>query len=153
MDYGKEQKFDLDQYNLDTDEWDYSPERDARALGNKIISSPDTDANIALSDSDALNTPIAKPEVSPGLNQSPSLMPPGYPQESTLLQPQNPTPADISGSPIAPLVKKAQSSEKFTYHDAKITETSINSELAQTGDIATVYEEIRASSALTGESI
>lgn len=40
MDYGKEQKFDLDQYNLDTDEWNSSAEsqHDSSALGSRAIS-------------------------------------------------------------------------------------------------------------------
>ena len=145
MDYGKEQKFNLDQYNLDTDEWDYSPERDARALGNKIISNTP----------DSLSTPTTEAEPLLELNQPPSLMPPGYPQEPS--QPQSQTTPSPAESPvdslIAPLVKKAQNSEKFTYQDAKIVETSINSELAQTGDIASAYEEVRAYSAPTGEAI
>ncbi|MBR3248440.1 hypothetical protein IKF89_00170 [Candidatus Saccharibacteria bacterium] len=150
MDYGKEQKFDLDQYNLDTDEWDYSPERDARALGNKIISSPNT-PNIP----GAIDTTPPEVKNLPNTEQAPPLMPPSYPQEPALPQAQtSPDAAELSmDSPIALLVKKAQSSEKFTYHDAKIAETSINSELAQTGDIATVYEEIRASSVPAGESV
>ena len=143
MDYGKEQKFDLDQYNLDTDEWDYSPEHDARALGNKVISSPET-----------LTTSTAETPKSPEPSQISPSMPPGYPHEPESLQ-THLSPASVeppADSPITSLAQKAQSSEKFTYHDAKIVETSVVSELAQTGDIASVYEEVRVSSAPTEEA-
>ena len=124
MDYGKEQKFDLDKYNLDTNEWSYSPERDARTLGSKIISSSEA-------------------EVHPAPAPDPSLMPPGFSQEPSMPSPAQASPESSTNSPIAPLVQKARSSEKITFQDAKIVETSVNSELNQTGDIASVYEEVR----------
>ncbi|MBQ3452871.1 hypothetical protein IJG28_01565 [Candidatus Saccharibacteria bacterium] len=45
MDNGKDAKFELDQFNLDTNDvsWDYSPERDTRTLGGVAISASESD--------------------------------------------------------------------------------------------------------------
>lgn len=48
MDNGNQANFELDQFNLDTNDtsWDYSPERDARSLGNTAISSTELDPTL-----------------------------------------------------------------------------------------------------------
>ena len=81
MDYGNTQKFNLDDFNLDTEEFNATPERgvqDQRNLGNKAINGPASP-----------ETP--QPGIFPGaeagipeLGQITPSMPPGYEQPMTV---------------------------------------------------------------------
>ncbi len=69
MDYGKEQKFDLDQYNLDTDEWDSStkPQHSSNTLGNKAISASESARSISETNTSNLGQII--PTMPPGYTE------------------------------------------------------------------------------------
>ncbi len=128
MDNGKEQKFDLDELNLDTNDmsWDYSPSSDThnmREMGNKAISSPQ--------EAEAL--PQTEPhDVNP-------VMPPGYsyPEES----PTDVTTETVNAT-IPPDSKAIKTTDKLDARAVKIIDEAVE-KLNQDGDIASFYDAAR----------
>lgn len=154
MDYGNAQKFDLDEYNLNTNEWDANPGRDPRAIGSNVISSATT-PNALPSTPNALpgnpdtmpgnpNTFLRTPEMAttpeasltPELGQIVPAMPPGYTAEvSQLVQPTQPPLPDFDQSAL-------KTTDTLDARAIKIIDDSI-AKLDQDGDIADFYNVTR----------
>lgn len=128
--------FELDNFNLNTNEWNLStPEQSRRALGSSAI---DHTQN--------------SPEQSPALGQITPSFPPGYaPVESA------PAPIDVATKTLSPeffavstVRKKADTDQNLSLADARVIDFAVDN-LGRNGNIADFYEQIRADVAEGGK--
>ncbi len=166
--------FELDSFNLDTNEWQVeNPSRDPRTLGANAISGRNV-ANGATSPNAIPATPIngtlverpAEPELvfenpnsAPELGRITDAMPPGYapaaPQypANALQSPATlqgaAAPTQNPGDTFSTLRDKVFADGKITIQDSKAIDAELKS-LDTTGDIASFYEQVRTEHQLQG---
>lgn len=155
----RNQVFDLDQYNLDTNEWNAAPtmqpQQDPRTLGNRAIFTPEAAPTTTPPETAPIPaTPNATPAITapetttPELGQITPVMPPGYaePDPQTVktisaaeATPDTPPPATFTRT-------HAMSGDRLS---TKAIDTLQNREreLAATGDIAAFVDYIDAARA------
>ena len=129
MDYGKENNFDLDNLNLDTNEmsWNNTPDRDPRALGNKVISFPESP------------NPTPGPEdnsASPSLDPAITSPQPGEAQPSAAAAP------DANGPIVINFSDLKTKEDRLDPKAVEVVDQAIH-KLDQDGNIADFYETAR----------
>lgn len=132
MDYGNTPNFELDNFNLDTNEWqNTTPGRDPRAIGNRIISTPE-------------NSPFQTPDQ---LGEVVPSMPPGYEQPGPAPEaapgPEMP-PAPSNAEIAVPAIDEAalKTEDRLDPRAVKVVDEAIH-KLNQDGNIADFYDTAR----------
>ena len=131
MDYGKTPNFELDNFNLDTNEWqNTTPARNPRTIGNRIISTPE-------------NSPFQTPEQ---LGEVVPSMPPGYEQPGPQQPGPETPPAPLGVEPAiaVPAIDEAalKTDDRLDPRAVKVVDEAIH-KLNQDGNIADFYDTAR----------